>query len=122
MLEAMNYYLILIQLLLLKLLQYFLSSTHKLGPALCFAAGPAGEGLVEEKAKGQTLDLDLEHWVTLFCFSFKVSNIWCDEKRVVRNVLWYSILFFCWLTHFRELLLFEKSNKGSLRSFKLCPG
>ena len=83
MLEAMNYYLILIQLLLLKLLQYFLSSTHKLGPALCFAAGPAGEGLVEEKAKGQQLD---KHWIcddTLFTFllKFRISGVmkreWC---------------------------------------------
>ena len=113
-------------LLLLKLLKYFLSATHKLGPALCFATGPAGEGLVEEKAKGQQLD---KHWICgkrSFYFTFKiwtkVLKIWCDEKRVVRNVLWYSILFFCWLTHFRELLLFEKSNKGSLRSFKLCAG
>ena len=118
--------LLLILLLLLKLLQYFLFPTHKLGPALCFAAGPAGEGLVEEKAKGQQLD---KHWICGWhFFSFtskiwtKVLKIWCDEKRVVRNVLWYSILFFCWLTHFRELLLFEKSNKGSLRSFKLCAG
>ena len=85
MLEAMNYYLILIQLLLLKLLQYFLSSTHKLGPALCFAAGPAGEGLVEEKAKGQQLD---KHWVCgcrSFYFTFKiwtkVLKIWCDKKE-----------------------------------------
>ena len=32
----------------------------------------------------------------------------------------FRIFFFCWLSHLRELLLFEKSNKGSLRSFKLC--
>ena len=52
---------------LLKLLKYFLSPTHKLGPALCFAAGPAGEGLVEEKAKGQQLD---KHWICGWRFFF----------------------------------------------------
>ena len=95
MLEAINYYSILIQLLLLKLLKYFLSATHKLGPALCFAAGPAGEGLVEEKAKGQQLD---KHWICGLFFTFLLQYGRKFWKSGVMKREWcamYSGIQFC---------------------------
>ena len=56
-----------------------------------------------------------------YIFNIEIMRSWCNLEGFVCNVfgIQFGILFFCWLSHLGELLLFEKSNKGSLRSFKL---